>query len=83
MSSTRVLWLVTRGVSSLDVLPNCEAKDLLRADGGPRFPGPAVFRRRGQRGGNWELGAGEARLAVGAVAVYPMTAQLMSTPTEP
>ena len=34
-------------------------------------------------GGNWELGAGDARLAVGALAVNPRTAQLMSTPTEP
>ena len=69
VSGTRVLWLFTRRVSSLDVLLSCEAKDLLRADGGPRFPGPAVFRRCGQRGGNWEPGAGGARLAVGAVAV--------------
>jgi hypothetical protein len=29
------------------------------------------------------LGAGEARLAVGALAVKPMTAQLMSTPDAP
>lgn len=34
-------------------------------------------------GGNCEWGAGSARLAVGAVAVKPMTAQLMFTPTEP
>jgi hypothetical protein len=44
----------------------------------PLRPVPA-----GYRGGNCELGAGGARLAVGAVAVYPMTAQLMSTPAEP
>src|SRR5271169_4139433 len=37
----------------------------------------------GYLGGNWELGTGAARLAVGAWAVYPMTAQLMSTPTDP
>jgi hypothetical protein len=35
------------------------------------------------RGGNGELGTGATRLAVGAFAVNPMTAQLMSTPTEP
>src|SRR6185312_8467018 len=35
------------------------------------------------RGGNCECGAGGARLAVGAWAVKPITAQLMSTPTEP
>jgi hypothetical protein len=35
------------------------------------------------RGGNWELGRGWARLAVGGLAVKPITAQLMSTPTEP
>jgi hypothetical protein len=34
-------------------------------------------------GGNWEFGTGVARLAVGAVAVNPMTAQLMSTPWAP
>ena len=34
-------------------------------------------------GGNCELGTGSTRLAVGAFAVNPMTAQLMSTPTEP
>ena len=34
-------------------------------------------------GGNWELGRGSARLAVGGLAVKPITAQLMSTPTEP
>src|ERR1700749_2456804 len=37
----------------------------------------------GYLGGNWELGAGGARLAVGAWAVYPMTAQLMLTPSAP
>ena len=37
----------------------------------------------GYRGGNWERGAGGARLAVGAWAVNPMTAQLMSTPAAP
>src|SRR5436305_7642902 len=35
------------------------------------------------RGGNCELGAGATRLAVGAFAVNPMTAQLMSTPAAP
>ena len=44
----------------------------------PLLPVPAAY-----RGGNCELGAGGARLAVGAVAVNPRTAQLMSTPTEP
>ncbi len=34
-------------------------------------------------GGNCEFGTGVARLAVGAMAVNPMTAQLMSTPAEP
>ena len=34
-------------------------------------------------GGNCEFGTGAARLAVGAVAVNPMTAQLMSTPAAP
>ena len=34
-------------------------------------------------GGNCEFGTGVARLAVGAVAVNPMTAQLMSTPAAP
>src|ERR1700722_14614228 len=34
-------------------------------------------------GGNCELGALGTRAAVGAVAVKPSTAQLMSTPTEP
>jgi hypothetical protein len=37
-----------------------------------------------QRGGNCEPGAGGARLAVGGFFPdQPMTAQLMSTPTEP
>ena len=40
-------------------------------------------RRCGYRGGNCELGTGLARLAVGAWLVKPITAQLMSTPTEP
>lgn len=35
------------------------------------------------RGGNCDRGRVGCRAAVGAVAVYPMTAQLMSTPTEP
>src|SRR5207253_3915125 len=34
-------------------------------------------------GGNCEFGTGVARLAVGAWAVNPMTAQLMSTPAAP
>src|SRR5258708_7680051 len=45
----------------------------------PKTPKPLP----GYRGGNWELGTGVARLAVGAWFVNPMTAQLMSTPTEP
>ena len=40
-------------------------------------------RLAGYRGGNWEPGRLETRLTVGAFAVYPMTAQLMSTPAEP
>ena len=38
---------------------------------------------RRQRGGNCEFGTGSARFAVGALSVKPITAQLMSTPTEP
>jgi len=34
-------------------------------------------------GGNWEFGTGVARLAVGALTVYPITEQLISIPTEP
>src|SRR5579864_5517996 len=37
----------------------------------------------GYLGGNWDKGAFGARLAVGAWAVNPMTAQLMSTPSAP
>src|SRR5580700_2604294 len=37
----------------------------------------------GYLGGNGEWGGGGARLAVGALAVKPITAQLMSTPTDP
>ena len=39
--------------------------------------------RSGYLGGNCEFGTGAARLAVGALLVKPITAQLMSTPTEP
>src|ERR1700737_2202451 len=35
------------------------------------------------RGGNWEFGAGVTRLALGACAVNPIAAQLMSMPTVP
>ena len=45
----------------------------IRADGGVVY----------QRGGNCELGAGATRFAVGAFAVKPITAQLMSIPTLP
>ncbi len=48
-----------------------------------RTAGATVPRAGGQRGGNCEFGTGFARLAVGAFAVYPITAQLMLTPTEP
>src|SRR6266567_3899757 len=37
----------------------------------------------GYLGGNCEFGTGVARLAVGALLVNPMTAQLMSTPEAP
>src|SRR5260221_12789866 len=45
----------------------------------PKTPKPLP----GYRGGNWELGTGVARLAVGAWFVHPMGPQLMSPPTEP
>ena len=48
-----------------------------------RLGGACLWRLVSYLGGNCELGAGDARLAVGALAVKPMTAQLMSTPTEP
>src|SRR5207253_3064191 len=52
---------------------------------GRRAAGAA--RRRGcvvcYLGGNCELGTGSARLAVGALSVKPITAQLMSTPDAP
>ena len=46
-------------------------------------PGPPAARCAGYRGSNWEWGAGGAMLAVGALRVKPMTAQLMSTPDAP
>src|SRR6185369_16160288 len=54
----------------------------LRTTAGP--PGPPVWVGGGVWGGGrggW--GGGGARLGVGAAAVKPITAQLMSTPTEP
>ena len=50
---------------------------------GPVCAGPAVGWEVVYRGGNWEPGTGWARLAVGGWLVKPITAQLMSTPSEP
>lgn len=49
----------------------------------PAGPGMAIVRTGDYRGGNWPPGTGAARAAVGGLLVNPMTAQLMTTPTEP
>jgi hypothetical protein len=48
-----------------------------------RVPRDPPFRTLGYLGGNCELGTGSARLAVGALSMKPITAQSISTPTEP
>src|SRR5260370_42305290 len=79
-------------LQGIRVLPVVTRRRGPRRSRGPRLSDvrhrsrPAIgARRRLARylGGNWERGAFGARLAVGAWAVNPMTAQLIAAPSAP